>query len=177
VKLLAGAAAVGLLAILLAAFLALRNYGPAAFPSSSFADRALAEAAGAFDNRFDNWLPKQIPPGATALRESHNPSTHQTWGSFRLPAPEAAPGASRADHAAPPRWIPAGTARIQPGELMLLGAPKNVDWWPQFLRGRASSAALEAQGLHFFVVEQGEPSPLVFGIRGDEVWFWRLARQ
>ena len=160
-KLFAGSAALGLVLIALAAFLALRNYGPSAFPGSQFADREAADRAGAFAGPLA-WLPRQIPPGATSLRESHNPATHQTWGSFRLP-----PGGRLAGVA----------LAVQPGELMLLGAPKNVDWWPAFLRGRASSAELEKQGLRFVMYEQGEPSPLVFAVRGDEAWFWRLARQ
>ena len=162
-KLRAGAAAVGFAAIGLAVFLALRGAGSSAFPAEQFPDRASAEQAGAFAAASGGWLPSQIPPGATLLRESHNPSTHQTWGWFRLPADA--------------RWIPAGSMRTPPGELMLLGAPANVDWWPAFLRGRASSAELQRQGFHFFIVEQGEPSPLVFAVRGEEVWFWRLARQ
>ena len=160
-KLFAGAAALGLCLIALAAFLALRDYGSPAFPGSQFADRAAAERAGAFSPP-EAWLPRQIPPGATGLRESHNPATHQTWGSFLLP-----PGGKLAG----------GASAVQPGELMLLGAPKNVDWWPAQLRGRASSAELEKLGLRFLMYEQGEPSPLIFAVRGDEAWFWRLARQ
>ena len=160
-RIFARAVALGLLLIALSAFLALRGHGPSAFPGAQFKDRAAAEQAGAFAGTAA-WLPRQIPPGATFLRESHNPATHQTWGYFRLP-----PGGR----------LGGSAAAIQPGELMLLGAPKNVDWWPAFLRGRASSAELEKQGFGFVMYEQGEPSPLVFAVRGDEVWFWRLARQ
>jgi hypothetical protein len=164
-KLFAGAAALGLCLIALTVFLALRGHGPAAFPGGEWPDRAAAQSGGAFAEAAGGWLPAQIPEGATALRENHNLSTHQTWGSFRLPASSAA------------SWVPARAARTPPGELMLLGAPRNLAWWPELLRGRVGSSDLEKQGFRFFFVEQGEPSPLVFGVRGEEVWFWRLARQ
>jgi hypothetical protein len=164
VKLLAGAAALGLLFVIVGAFTALRGHGPPGFPESSYATRADAEGASAL--RPGAWLPAQIPAGATQLHESHNPATHQTWGSFRLAAGSEG-------------WRPLLSPKEseQPGELMLLGAPKNVEWWPPFLRARTSSADLEAQGFRFYVVEKGEKSPLVFAVRGLEVFFWRLARQ
>ena len=164
-KLLAGAAALALLFVIVGAFTALRGHGPPGFPEASYAARADAEQASALQP--GAWLPAQIPAGATLLHESHNPATHQTWGSFRLPAGSE-------------RWRPVLTLQQsseQPGEMMLLGAPKNVEWWPPFLRARTSSAELEAQGFRFYVVEKGEKSPLVFGVRGLEVFFWRLARQ
>jgi hypothetical protein len=161
VKLLAAAATLALLFVVVGAFTALRGYGPSAFPEAAYATRAEAEQQGALQP--GAWLPAQIPPGATLLRESHNPSTHQTWGAFRLPAGGEG-------------WRPALSPN-QPGEMMLLGAPKNVEWWPQHLRARTSSADLEAQGYLFYVVEKGEKSPLVFGVKGPEVFFWRLARQ
>lgn len=160
-KLLAGAGALALLFVAIGVFTALRNSGTPAFPEASYATRAEAEKAGALQP--GAWLPAQIPEGATLLHESHNPATHQTWGSFRLPAGSEA-------------WRPTLSPN-QPGEMMLLGAPKNVEWWPPFLRLRTSSADLEAQGFRFYVVEKGEKSPLVFGVRGLEVYFWRLARQ
>ncbi len=168
-KLLAGAAALALLFVLVGVFTALSGHGPAAFPEASYATRADAEKAGALQP--GGWLPAQIPEGATLLHESHNPATHQTWGAFRLAAGSEG-------------WRPALSPN-QPGEMMLLGAPKNVTWWPQQLRARTSSAELEARGFRFYVVEKGEKSPLVFGVQGGarvgeggvEVFFWRLARQ
>ena len=167
-KLLAGAGVLALLLVIVGAVTALRGHGPSAFPEASYATREEAEKASALQP--GAWLPPQIPAGATLLHESHNPATHQTWGSFRLP-----PGAEG--------WRPTLPAKQseQPGELMLLGAPKNVEWWPQHLRARTSSADLEKQGFRFYVLEKGEQSPLVFGVqsggRGAEVFFWRLARQ
>ena len=160
-KLLAAAAVLGLAFVIVGSVTALRGHGPSEFPEAAFATRAEAEQAGALQP--GAWLPAQIPAGATLLHESHNPSTHQTWGAFRLPA-----GAEG--------WRPV-IAPNQPGEMMLLGAPKNVEWWPANLRLRTSSADLEAQGFRFYVIEKGELSPLVFGVRGLEVFFWRLARQ
>ena len=160
-KLFFGAAALGLLLVAIGAFTALRSTEPPTFPESNFATRADAEKAGMLGS--DGWLPAQLPPGATALRESHNPATHQTWGAFRLPAGSEA-------------WRPVLTPN-QPGEMMLLGAPKNVEWWPGYLRARTSSADLEQQGFRFYVIDKGEKSPLVFGVHGLEVFFWRLARQ
>jgi hypothetical protein len=161
VKLLAAFVALLLAGVGVGIFFALRSAAPSAFPEERFETRAEAQAAGALGP--GAWLPPQIPEGATRLHESHNPSTHQTWGEFLLP-----PGSEG--------WRPALSPN-QPGELMLLGAPKNVAWWPAFLRLRVSSAELEKQGYRFFVVEKGEKSPLVFGVRGQQVYYWRLARQ
>lgn len=160
-KALAAVAAVGLLVAAAGAFTALRSTDSPTFPESNYPTRAGAEKAGVLGP--EGWLPAQIPPGATALRESHNPATHQTWGTFRLPAGSEG-------------WRPVLSPN-QPGEMMLLGAPMNVEWWPAFLRARTSSADLEQQGFRFYVIDKGEKSPLVFGVRGLEVFFWRLARQ
>jgi hypothetical protein len=130
-------------------------------PTEIYGTRAEAEAHAAFAPVPQGWLPKFIPEGATAIRTTHNPSTHQSWGDF---------------HSPPANWIPAGASKTPPRELMLLGAPSAVTWWPAFLRGRIASGDLAAQGFHFAFIES-EASPLMVAVRGDQVYWWRLARQ
>jgi len=132
-----------------------------ALPTESYATYAEAEAQAAFAPVPRGWLPSFIPAGATALRVAHDGGTHQSWGEFRLPQAG---------------WTPGLAAKAQPTELMLLGAPDRVAWWPTALRGRVASADLRAQGYRVFVLEQ-ERSPLVVAVLGAQVYWWRLARQ
>ena len=130
-------------------------------PTERYATRAEAEAHGAFAPVPQGWLPSFIPAGATDLTVAYNPPTHQTWGQFTAPHEGFAPG--NAD-------------KVAPTEMMLLGAPAVVDWWPPFLRGRVASGDLQAQGFRLFFIEK-ERSPVVVEVRGTQVYWWRLARQ
>jgi hypothetical protein len=135
--------------------------GADALPVESYASRAEAEAHGAFSGVPKGWMPGFIPEGATALHAVHNASTRQTWGAFVTP------------HAG---WFPPLASKSPPGDMMLAGAPVALDWWPEFVRGNASSSDLVAKGFRFAFLDN-ERSPVIVAVRGTEVYWWRLARQ
>jgi hypothetical protein len=148
------------LVVIAAATWAFSKNHSSTLPTERYATTAEAEEANAFAPVPQGWLPDLIPQDATEIRAAHNPPTHQTWGQFKTAA----------------TWIPAGADKVPPTEMMLLGAPVVVTWWPDFLRGRVASADLAAQGYRLWFVEI-EASPLVVAKKGTQVYFWRLARQ
>ena len=153
-------AVVGPLLVIAAAAWAFSKNHSSTLPTTRYATCAEAEQQNAFAPVPQGWLPDLVPTDATEIAEVHNPPTHQTWGQFK----------------ASPAWVPAGADKVPPTEMMLLGAPAVVAWWPDFLHGRVASADLVAKGYRLWFIE-AEASPLVVAKKGTQVYFWRLARQ
>jgi hypothetical protein len=101
------------------------------------------------------WIPADLPPGTTDLREAHDLDSNRQWGLFMFPQGEA----------------DALRRLLQPDEVPLTGRtidiPGRIEWWPVLLRGALDDEQIKSTGLRAYR-----------SVRGDRLFLvnWQLGR-
>jgi hypothetical protein len=115
-----------------------------------------ARAAGAVASRY---LPDGLPPGASDIREAHDPNTGRHWALFTFPVADRE----------------AVRAMLEPEERPLDGVavevPGRVEWWPILLRDQLDAAQIHATGLEVYRTRGGKGSMAVNWLQG-RAYYW-----
>jgi len=125
--------------------------------TGSYATMAEARQAGALER---GWIPPLVPPGASDIREAHDPNTERRWGLFSFSASDR----------------PTLEAVLQAGETsvagMHCGIPQRIEWWPVILRGTLNPETITAAGLKAYRTREGGFTVVVNWNQG-RAYYWK----
>ena len=144
-------------ALRLLAMLALLTTGCSALERSESSYRSVVEAAadGAIAR---GWLPADLPPSATAIREWHDLDTNRGFGTLRF--------GSTDDGWVQSHWQAVAETR----SLNVRRQRGDPEWWPNELTGRVDTVALRRANWTFYCAEDFQ-----LAVQWDQrtVYFWQ----
>jgi hypothetical protein len=127
--------------------------------TNSYSSLEEARAAGALSA---GYLPEGLPPGASDIREAHDPDSADRWVIFSFPASER-------DQL---------LALLEPAEYSLAGqradVPGRIEWWPTLLRDALDAERIKATGLQTYRARSGNRLFAVNWSQG-RAYFWTPA--